>query len=249
MTDLERAASLVARAQHIAVLTGAGVSAESGIPTFRGAGGLWQGRDPASLATPHAFEADPKLVWEFYNWRRDLVARAQPNPAHVAIAELATRVPRLSLITQNVDRLHQRAGSTEVLELHGNLWDVRCTRCGHTRDAAGETLPALPTCEACGALARPAVVWFGEPLPPGIWQQAEVASRAADLILVVGTSAVVYPAAGLVASACRPGQTVIEINLVPTPLSAAIDIGLYDKAGTVLPQLVPAPSHTEPASR
>jgi NAD-dependent protein deacetylase/lipoamidase len=240
MTDLARAARLVARARHVAVLTGAGVSAESGIPTFRGSGGLWQGRDPMSLATPEAFAADPRLVWEFYNWRRTLVAQAEPNPAHTALASMSHRVSRLSLITQNVDRLHQRAGSRDVLELHGNLWEVRCTSCGHSSDKTGITLPALPRCDFCDSLVRPAVVWFGEPLSDEVWQTAQAAVRAADLVLVVGTSAVVYPAAGLVISGRHSNQSVIEINLEPTPVSGAVDIGLYDKAGVILPQLVPA---------
>jgi NAD-dependent deacetylase len=243
--DLDRAADLVARARQIAVLTGAGVSAESGIPTFRGLGGLWQGRDPMSLATPEAFEASPELVWEFYNWRRQLVARAEPNPAHRALAELARRRPRVTLITQNVDRLHQRAGSRDVLELHGNLWEVRCTGCDRTFDRTGEVLPPLPRCETCGALVRPAVVWFGEPLPPAAWQAAEAAARAADLVLVVGTSAVVYPAAGLAGISRRTGGTIIEINLEPTPISGTVAVGLYGKAGAILPRLVPGADKPE----
>lgn len=239
MDDLERAARLIAQASHLAVLTGAGVSAESGIPTFRGFGGLWRGRDPMSLATPEAFAADPALVWDFYNWRRQIVRDAAPNPAHEALAELARRVPRLTLITQNVDRLHQRAGSRDVLELHGNLDEVRCTRCGVTTDRAGEALPALPTCVSCGVLVRPGVVWFGESLPPGVFAAAEAAVRSADVFLVVGTSAVVYPAAGLVGTARRAGLAVIEVNLEPTPVSDAVDIGLYGKAGEIVPRLLP----------
>lgn len=239
MDDLERAAGWVARAQNIAVMTGAGVSAESGIPTFRGLGGLWRGRDPMSLATPQAFAADPALVWEFYNWRRQIVCQAAPNPAHKALAELAQRVARLTLITQNVDRLHQRAGSRDVLELHGNLDEVRCSGCGVTTDRAGEELPPLPRCDSCGALVRPGVVWFGESLPPGVFDAATTAVCSADLFLVVGTSAVVYPAAGLVGIARSVGLTVIEINLEPTPVSDAIDIGLYGPAGEILPRLVP----------
>ena len=239
MDDLDRAGSLVAQARHVAVLTGAGVSAESGIPTFRGLGGLWQGRDPMSLATPEAFAADPRLVWEFYNWRRDLVARAAPNPAHFALAEMARRVPRLTLVTQNVDRLHQRAGFPDVLELHGNLYEVRCTGCGETFDKTGETLPALPHCERCGALLRPGVVWFGEALPPGVWTAAVEAVHDAEVLVVVGTSAVVYPAAGLIADARHAGAAVIEVNLEPTPVSGAVDVGLYGKAGEILPRLVP----------
>ncbi|HMB02707.1 MAG TPA: NAD-dependent deacylase [Isosphaeraceae bacterium] len=242
MTDLGRAASLLAQARRIAVLTGAGVSAESGIPTFRGLEGLWRGRDPMRLATPQAFAADPALVWEFYNWRRDLVARAEPNAAHLTLVELAGRTPHFVLITQNVDRLHQRAGSRDVIELHGNLFDVRCTGCGTTLDRTGVALPSPPRCDDCGALLRPGVVWFGEPLPPDAWHAAESAVRAADLLLVVGTSAVVYPAAGLIGSARRAGLAIIEINLEPTPVSDAIDLGLYGPAGIILPKIVPAPA-------
>jgi NAD-dependent deacetylase len=233
--DLRRAARLVAGAEHIAVLTGAGVSAESGIPTFRGPGGLWRGRDPMSLATPGAFAADPGLVWEFYNWRRDLVARVEPNAAHLALAEMARRVPRLTLITQNVDRLHQRAGSRDVVELHGNLCEVLCSVCRRRFDRTGEALPALPRCEACGGLLRPAVVWFGEALPEDELARATVAVGAADVLLVVGTSAVVYPAAGLIALA---RGAVIEVNLEPTAASAGVTIGLYGKAGEILPELL-----------
>src|SRR4051812_42147740 len=180
MDDLARCAGIVAAAERIAVLTGAGVSAESGIPTFRGLGGLWNGRDPMSLATPQAFAADPALVWEFYNWRRELVAEARPNPAHLALAELGRLVPELTLITQNVDRLHQRAGSRGVLELHGNLFEVRCTGCGISSDRSGTPpLPALPRCDECGHLLRPGVVWFGEGLPPETWRAAEATVRRA----------------------------------------------------------------------
>ena len=240
LNDIDRAARWIARARHVAVLTGAGVSAESGIPTFRGAGGLWRGRDAMGLATPEAFRADPRLVWDFYNYRRDLVARAGPNPAHVALAALARAVPRLTLITQNVDRLHQRSGSVDVIELHGNLADVRCTGCGRVEGRSGETLPELPTCSACGRLARPAVVWFGEPLPPAAVEAAEAAVRDADILLVVGTSAVVYPAAALITFPGRPDRVVIEVNIAPTDASGVVDIGLYGPAGVILPQLVPS---------
>ena len=235
LDDLGRAARRIAEAQHVAVLTGAGVSAESGIPTFRGLGGLWRGRDPLSLATPEAFAAEPERVWEFYNGRRALVAQAEPNPAHHALAEMARRVPRLSLITQNVDRLHQRAGSRDVLELHGNLCEVRCSTCGQTSDRSGEVLTSLPRCPDCGGLLRPAVVWFGEMLPPDPWARAVAAVRAADVLLVVGTSAVVYPAASLITLA---RGTVIEVNVEPTAASARGGIGLSGKAGEVLPQLL-----------
>ncbi|HEY2158632.1 MAG TPA: NAD-dependent deacylase [Isosphaeraceae bacterium] len=240
MFPIEQAAAWIREARHVAALTGAGVSAESGIPTFRGLGGLWRGRDPMSLATPEAFARDPAVVWEFYHWRRDLVARAEPNPAHRALARLAEIVPRFSLITQNVDRLHHRAGSVDVFELHGNLTEVRCTGCGRTSDRSGETLPALPACGACGGLLRPAVVWFGEALPPDAWELAERAARDADVLLVVGTSAVVYPAAGLATLSHRPGHRVIEINPDPTPITAAVDLSLQGPAGTILPTIVAA---------
>jgi NAD-dependent deacetylase len=193
-----------------------------------------------SLATPEAFAADPRLVWDFYHWRRELVARAESNPAHRALAEWDRRVPHFHLITQNVDRLHQRAGSRAVLELHGNLGDVRCTGCGRTFDRWGETLPPLPLCAACGESLRPAVVWFGEPLPPVVWESAASAVRAADLLLVVGTSAVVYPAAGLIGESRRFGHSVIEINVEPTPASDLVDLSLFGKAGEILPRLVGA---------
>lgn len=237
MTDLEQAAKLLAKAGSVAVLTGAGISAESGIPTFRGLGGLWNGRDPMSLATPQAFAANPALVWEFYNWRRELVARAEPNPGHQALAKLAGKLTRFTLVTQNVDRLHQRAGSRDVLELHGNLFEVRCTGCSRTFNRDGEALPPLPHCDACGQLLRPGVVWFGETLPPAVWEAAEVAVRQARLLLVVGTSAVVYPAAGLVATAQNAGGAVIEINLEPTPISDEVDLVLQGKAAAILPLL------------
>ena len=239
--DLSRAARAIAEARHVVALTGAGVSAESGLPTFRGDGGLWRGRSPWELASPRAFQADPGLVWEFYNWRRGLVAAASPNPAHLALAAMAAYLPRLTVVTQNVDRLHQKAGSVGVLELHGNLDNTRCTGCGIMADRAGEALPPLPRCEACNGLLRPAVVWFGEPLPPGVWHEAREAVREADVLLVVGTSAMVQPAAGLATSVWGPGRVVIEVNLGPTAATGAVDIGLYGPAGEVLPKLVPTP--------
>lgn len=240
MTPIEEAAERVASARHVAVLSGAGVSAESGIPTFRGLGGLWRGRDPMTLATPSAFAADPATVWEFYAWRRDLVAKAEPNPAHRALARLAGLVSSLTLVTQNVDRLHQRAGSRDVLELHGNLGDVRCTGCGETSDRWGIPLPPLPTCDACGGLLRPAVVWFGEMLPPDIWTQATEAVADAEVLLVVGTSAMVHPAAGLATLATELGHTVIEVNPDPTPITDLVTLSLPGPAGVILPAILSA---------
>ena len=236
---IAEAARRIAGARHVAVLTGAGVSAESGIPTFRGVGGLWQGRDAMTLATPEAFRADPALVWGFYNYRRGLVARAAPNAAHRALVDLAAKVPKLTLITQNVDCLHQRAGSVDVLELHGNLAEIRCSRCDWAEDREGEALPALPLCPACGALARPAVVWFGETLPDGALEDAMDAARGCDVLLVVGTSAVVYPAAGLITTPGRRGRFVVEVNPDATPASGHVDLSLRGAAGEILPRLVP----------
>jgi NAD-dependent deacetylase len=219
------------------VLTGAGISAESGIPTFRGAGGLWRNFRPEDLATPEAFARDPLLVWEWYNWRREIIARAEPNPAHRALAKLEAVKPHFTLITQNVDGLHDAAGSRRILKLHGDIWRLRCTVCGADWIDRSVPLRALPPLCACGGLARPAVVWFGEMLPREILREAERAAEA-DVFLLIGTSAVVYPAAGLVPSAKAAGATVMEINLEPTFFSGIVDFAFRGQAGELLPRLV-----------
>lgn len=236
---LGRAAALVGAAKRLTVLTGAGVSAESGLATFRGAGGLWEGHRVEEVATPFAFERDPGLVWRFYNARRANLRQVRPNPGHLALVDLEKRFgpEGFTLVTQNVDGLHQAAGSQHVLEIHGSLARVRCTACPLTEERR-EALPDLPTCRACGALARPDVVWFHEMLPPAIWETAEAATRACNLFLVVGTSAVVYPAAGLIEIARGGGAAVLEANLVPSADPHLVDVGLYGPAGQVLPQLV-----------
>lgn len=238
LPDLTQAAAILAQSKRLVVLTGAGVSAESGIPTFRGPGGLWRGLDPLRLATPQAFEANPKLVWEFYNWRREILVQAQPNAAHLAIAALEDRIPTFTLVTQNVDRLHHRAGSRNVLELHGNLQNVRCSVCDRAHDPGWAPLPALPACDHCGGLLRPGVVWFGETLPPEVLQSALNATLDADLLLVVGTSAAVYPAAGLIDMIAGSGGTVIEVNIDTTEASQRVTLSLLGPAGQILPQLV-----------
>jgi NAD-dependent deacetylase len=235
---MEQAREWLAQAASVAVLTGAGVSAESGIPTFRGAGGLWKNYKPEDLATPEAFARDPRLVWEWYNWRRELIAKAAPNAAHLALAQLEIRKPRFTLITQNVDGLHDRAGSRRILKLHGDIWRMRCTVCGANWPDRRAPLPSIPPHCHCGGLARPAVVWFGEPLPDGMMNEAEHASASAEVFLVIGTSAVVYPAAGLIPHASQSGAKVIEINLDPTPFSAMVDCALQGAAGELLPKLL-----------
>lgn len=221
-------------AGRVCVLTGAGISAESGIPTFRGPGGLWRNFRPEDLATIEAFSRDPMLVWEWYESRRSVIAAAEPNAAHHAIAKL----PRCTVVTQNVDELHQRAGSTDVLEIHGSIWKLRCMRCGETRKDMSVPLPDIPPKCGCGGVLRPGVVWFGEELPMDVWDNAQQAVDLCDVLLVVGTSAVVYPAASLVPFAKLAGALVVEVNPDETPLSSEVDHTIRGRAGEVLPQLL-----------
>lgn len=238
MADLPQAREWLAQANSVAVLTGAGISAESGVPTFRGAGGLWKDYKPEDLATPEAFARDPRLVWEWYDSRRQAIARAQPNAAHRALVEIEKRKPRFTLITQNVDGLHDLAGSGKILKLHGDIWRMLCTQCGANFPNRRVPLPKLPPHCACGGMARPGVVWFGEPLPEGMMKEAEHAVAAAQVFLIIGTSAVVYPAAGLIPFAKQAGARVIEINLEETAYSATVDCALQGLAGELLPQLL-----------
>jgi NAD-dependent deacetylase len=237
---LQRAAAALRAAERIAVLTGAGVSAESGVPTFRGAGGLWEGHRVEEVATPFAFERDPALVWRFYNMRRANLRTIRPNPGHHALVRLEERFgpDRFTLITQNVDGLHRAAGSRHVLEVHGNIARVRCTECPQIEDRAGEALDDLPRCRSCGGLLRPDIVWFHESLPEDVWQEAEAAAARCQCFLVVGTSAIVYPAAGLIDTARVAGACVVEVNLAATAASRNVDVGLYGPSGQILPQLV-----------
>ena len=225
-------------ARHVLVLTGSGASAESGVPTFRDAQtGLWEQYDPLDLDTPDAFAADPALVWRWYRWRRELVTRAEPNPGHFAIARLAEIVPELTLITQNVDGLHQRAGSTDVVEFHGNLLVDRCATEGIIVTDANAA-DAIPSCSACGGPLRPGVVWFGEAIPLPALNRATSAAEECDVFLSIGTSSVVWPAAGLAEAARASGASVIESNLDVTPQSAQSHHCLQGKSGEILPELI-----------
>ncbi len=228
-------------ARAVGVLTGAGISAESGIPTFRDAQtGLWARFRPEELATAEAFRRDPALVWDWYAWRRGLVAGAAPNAGHRALARLERLVPALVLVTQNVDGLHQRAGSANVVELHGNLHRSRCFAEGVViagDPGAGER---PPRCPRCGAHLRPDVVWFGEALPAQALERAETAARACDVFFSIGTSGAVFPAAQLPLTARAAGATVVEINRDPTPLTGAASFSLLGPSGTILPALVDA---------
>ncbi len=227
-------------AHHVAVLTGAGTSAESGVPTFRDAQtGLWARYRPEELATPEAFAHNPELVWNWYAWRRELCAEAEPNAGHHALVALASLVSSLSLITQNVDGLHQRAGNADVIELHGSITRSRCASTGHIATTWDET-EVPPRHPDTGGLLRPDVVWFGEGLPEAALSRAFEASQRCDLFMCVGTSTVVYPAAALPFEALTAGATVIEINPNSTPLTPHATHVLAGPSGVVLPALVTA---------
>ncbi len=240
LTGIAQAREWVAAARRVAVLTGAGISAESGVPTFRGAGGLWRHYRPEELATQQAFMRDPKLVWEWYDWRRQRIALARPNPGHYALAALERRLAEgFTLVTQNVDGLHERAGNQRIWRLHGDIWLVRCTGCGREeRNFEAPLLELPPRCRDCGALLRPGVVWFGEPLPADALEAGFTAARAAEVCLVLGTSSVVYPAALIPRCALEAGARIIEINLDPTDLSAAAHLSLRGRTGELLPPIV-----------
>ncbi len=236
--DLGAAADILRRAQRVVVLTGSGVSAESGVPTFRNAQeGLWAQYDPLQLATAEAFLDDPNLVWQWYRWRRELVAKAEPNPGHHAIAQLSKRSQSVTVVTQNVDGLHQKAGTDNVIEFHGNLFVDQCFAEG-TIEKETKSHDVIPTCQRCGSYLRPGVVWFGESIPTVALDAATAALSECDVFLSVGTSSVVWPAAGFADIAANQGATTIEINPEDTPISGITDIRLQGKSGAILPELI-----------
>lgn len=236
-------AARLTASRHTVFLTGSGVSAESGIATFRDArSGLWSRYRPEDLATPAAFRRNPALVWDWYQWRRESVARAQPNPGHRAIAEFERRLARVTLITQNVDGLHQRAGSSRVVEFHGNIMRSRCSleQCGAVVEPAPVDTTSPPPCPRCGAWLRPDVVWFGEAIPSAALEMALAAVEDCDVILSIGTSSQVQPAAGLAAQASARGAFLVEVNPESTPITRRADCVLPGPSGRILPALVEA---------
>ncbi len=237
LSSLESLCAQLRRAKSVFVLTGSGISAESGLPTFRGAGGLWRTHRVEELASPEGFARDPVLVWTWYNERKSAHRRAEPNAGHYALARLENAIGDFTLATQNVDSLHLRAGSRNSLELHGNLREARCTRCDARRTLDDNGLPLREIDHACGGRFRPQIVWFGEALPAATWREAEAAAARADLILVVGTSAVVYPAAAL-ATRYNNRAYVAEINPEETAISGGVDCVLRATAAELLPQVL-----------
>ncbi|MFI5323738.1 MAG: NAD-dependent deacetylase [Thermodesulfobacteriota bacterium] len=222
----------------LTVLTGAGISAESGVPTFRGKDGLWRNFRSEDLATPEAFWDNPKLVWEWYDWRRNAVKDAKPNPGHFALAELESQKKKFTLITQNIDGLHQMAGNRNIIEMHGNIWQVRCTQCGCIESSHRVPLEEIPPrCKECGEIGRPNVIWFGEIIPMKVIDNSLKAVEECEVMLIVGTSGIVEPAASIGLVAKQTGKTVIEVNLEYTPNSGLFDMTILGKSGEVLPLL------------
>ncbi len=227
------------RSTRVAALTGAGVSQESGLCTFRDSqDGIWKQYRPEDLASPEAFARDPKLVWDWYAWRREAIKGVRPNAGHYALVEIEKKIPEFTLITQNVDGLHRMAGSAKILELHGNIQRVRCSGCGTFTETWDDDAESVPCCESCGGILRPDVVWFGENLPRAELEAAIQAARACDVFFSIGTSGVVQPAASLAFAAHNKGAVLVEINLDPTPLTPKADFFLRGKSGEVLPELV-----------
>jgi len=233
--------SLLLRTPKLVALTGAGVSQESGLRTFRDAQtGLWAQYKPEELASPEAFARDPKLIWDWYAWRREAIKGVRPNSGHYALVEIEKRTPHFTLITQNVDGLHRMAGNQNVLELHGNIQRVRCSECDEPAETWGDDTESVPKCGLCGGLLRPDVVWFGETLPLDQLEAAVDATRSCDVFFSIGTSGVVQPAASLAYAARNKGAIVVEVNAEPTPLTPKVDYFFQGKSGEILPELIKA---------
>lgn len=237
-TAIQEVRARLANVRAVTVLTGAGISADSGVPTFRGADGLWRNFRAEDLATPEAFTRDPRLVWEWYNWRREILATKSPNQAHYTVAAMEQRFERFWLITQNVDGLHGAAGSRKLSEIHGNIWKVRCTACGRVDTNHDVPITILPSCAACGGMLRPHIVWFGESLDPEDLRRSFEAVNSCEAMLIIGTSGVVCPAASFASVAKAAGAFVVEINLDPTPHTELVEVSLQGRAKDLVPHLL-----------
>ncbi len=224
-------------ANSVVFFTGAGISAESGIPTFRGKDGIWNKLKPEELANFDAFLRNPEMVWEWYNHRKQIVHQSKPNAGHLAMAEMQDLIPTVTIITQNIDNLHRRAGSKIIYELHGNIERNYCIKCGKKYNDELIFSGKIPTCQ-CGGLIRPDIVWFGEYLPQDQFQLAEEAAKKADVFFVVGTSGIVYPAAGIIFTALDSGSYIVEINVDETVISNNADKSFFGEAGKILPQII-----------
>jgi NAD-dependent deacetylase len=234
--SLQTVADIISKSEYLIALTGAGISKESNVPTFRGKDGLWKQYNAMDLATPSAFARDPQLVWEWYVWRQGLIAECSPNPAHMTLVKWEERGILKSLITQNVDGLHRRAGSQNVLEVHGDLWALKCISCDHTERLSAPAT-GIPPCPKCDKHLRPDVVWFGESLDPDIMRLVYVELERADACIVIGTSAYVQPAASFPLIVKQQGGRIIEVNVEQTMLTGVVDVHLSGKAGEVMPSL------------
>ncbi len=242
---IEKAIERLAKTERLLVITGAGISSESGIPTFRGTDGLWKTYRAEELATPYAFDRDPRTVWEWYDWRRQLIAASLPNRGHYAIKELEDVVGGFCLITQNVDGLHGRTGITNIVEIHGNLWRTRCLKEGKLTMLTDVPLKEIPPLCSCGGLLRPDVVWFGESIPSDVLEKSFSLLQWCDTLIIAGTSGVVYPVASFPGIVKSQGGFVIEVNIERTAISDQADLSLLGKCGEILPRLVEGVAQTK----
>ncbi len=234
--NILKAAELIKNSEYLVILTGAGISAESGIPTFRGKEGFWRSYNPMELATPYAFKRDPKLVWEFYSYRQKIIKNAKPNDAHKIIKEWEDKGIVKTVVTQNVDGLHERTGLKNIIRLHGYIWGVKCTKCTY-HGVLDEPAEGIPKCPDCGEMLRPDVVWFGESLDPVVINKAFTEFSKADVGLIIGTSAVVYPAAELPFVIMRNGGKIIEINPDRTPVTDISTISIHKSAAEAMREI------------